>query len=73
MRYIDVKRYVSCNVKCYTEGRYTVSECIRQIDRDIQCNTNCIPDIDTRISQQNKLYLYGMIELTKAIKKMERV
>ena len=73
MRYIDTKRIVSCCVDTFLEGRYTVSECIRQIDKTIQCETNCIPNHDIRIRQQYKLYSYGLDKLHKAILKMDRM
>ena len=72
MRYIDIKRSVAADIWAYENGRYTVTECLKQIDRDIHINTDCIPNIDTRIEQQNKLYIYGLEKLVKSIKTMER-
>ena len=68
----QVKKILLSCIETYSKGLYSISDCIKQIDREILIATNCNPDIDTRISQQNKLYLYSLSELTKAIKAMER-
>ena len=68
----EYKKHIKCYIECYQEGRYTVSECIQVMDKFIQGNTWLIPDIDQRISKQNKLYQYALKTLHDAIAKMDR-
>ena len=62
------KDIIVSSIDTYKRGVYTVSDCLRMIDRDIRRETDCIPNIDKRIATQNKLYLYGIDQLKKAIK-----
>lgn len=72
MRYIDVKRQISCTVESYQKGRYTLPEMFEQITREIKW-TYCIPCMDKRIEYQEKLYKYACKCAIKAIDKMQRM
>ena len=69
----EYKKHINVYVDCYLEGRYTVSECIQVIDKFIQNNTWLIPDINQKISKQNKLYKYALKALHDSIVKMDRI
>ena len=66
------KAVIMASIDTYKRGNYSVSDCLRMIDKDIRRETDCIPNIDKRLTAQNKLYLYGLNQLEKAIKSMER-
>jgi len=68
----EYKKHIKCYIECYLEGRYTVSECIYVMNKFIDNNTWLIPDINERITKQNKLYIYGLDKLSQAIKATER-
>ena len=73
MRYIDIKRSIPHTVECYTEGRFTLPELVKVLTKDIERETNCIPDINIRIEKQEKLFKYACACISKAIDKMQRM
>lgn len=73
MRYIDVKRYIKCDIDMYSEGRFNLPELFDILNKDIKSETVCIPTRETRELRQEKLYKYACEYLVKAIdKKQER-
>lgn len=73
MRYIDVKRSIPKTVECYQDGRFTLPELMKVLIKDIEIETNCIPDINIRIERQEKLIKYACACVSKAIDKMQRM
>ena len=65
MRYI--KKTLSVIIQCYQENRYTLFDCINQINREINNNTWCIPQKEEREQQQQKLYRYALSKLLKVM------
>ena len=61
------------SIKKYQRGLYSISECFAAIDHDIQSLTSDIQDINTRISEQNRLYKYTFNKLLNVIKHNERI
>ena len=72
INYTDIRRILSGCIAMYTKGLISVSETMQQLDKAIEKNTWMIPNIDYRISLQNKLYRYGLNKLSKAIEYMEK-
>lgn len=73
MRYIDIKRSIPKTVECYQEGRFTLPELMKVLTKDIERETGCIPNIDTRLDYQEKLFKYACACVSKAIDKMQRM
>ena len=69
----SIKQLLNSYIQLYSSGLLSISECFARLDNTIQKATDNISNTDDRISQQNKLYIYGMAMLTKAIKQNERM
>lgn len=73
MRKDDVtKRIIASCIDTYERGHYTISECLQQIENEIQKETWLIPDINEKIKRQSRLYIYSLSLLHKAIVQMDR-
>ena len=72
MKTEDIKMIISGIINLYLTGLYTVSDCLKRIEKTIQEKTAYTLDINSRIEQQNQLYKYAMFHMHKAIIRLER-